>query len=62
MKPVTIERTSRAVKAHMAGATVLLGVALYVLFAEHSIVGGWLFWIALLWMALARVARWWLNG
>lgn len=64
-RPVTIERTSKRIKAAIALGWIGLGYSLFLLFSgnpSEGREGGGLFWLSILLIIGAKVSRWWNNG
>jgi hypothetical protein len=55
----TIQRTSKKIKGAKAIGWVLLWFSLYDLLVNHDPLGGLWFWIAVIVIAIARMAKWW---
>ena len=59
---MTIEKTSKDVKACSALGWCVFWLSIYLLFSHHVVPGAILFWFSLFLIVLARVGRWWKNG
>ena len=65
LKPTTIERTSKSIKAQQLLAFLLLAVGIVVAFigsAGAAAVGALIFIIGAVWLIVVAVMAWWKNG
>jgi zinc-ribbon domain len=61
-KPVTIERTSKAIKGRQLLAAAVFWIGVISLFGGAGAIGGWMIALGAIYWLYLRIARWWING